>query len=146
MPFGPSVVWRPNMVSANFYRFSYTLLHRLLLWELHLSCRRYTGRSPRVRTIAFIPSTRRIYCIGFGQYRTLSCKADSSALIQPRMRFLFIGSGLCLKLPSDFTSRWTPLPSAIGSHCQTHSGLSLSSYRPRRAHHIIKPTSQRRGF
>jgi hypothetical protein len=25
------------------------------------------------------------------------------------MRFLFVGPGLCLQLPSDSTSRWTPL-------------------------------------
>ncbi|HAA34515.1 MAG TPA: hypothetical protein DCD97_04305, partial [Firmicutes bacterium] len=43
-------------------------------------------------------------------------------------------SGLCLRLPSDSTSRWTPLPSASGSHCQAHSGLSPPSYRPCRAH------------
>ncbi|HBI79375.1 MAG TPA: hypothetical protein DDY30_08190 [Marinobacter adhaerens] len=29
----------------------------------------------------------------------------------PRMRFLFVGPVLCLRLPSDSTSRWTPLPS-----------------------------------
>src|SRR5258706_1681319 len=27
------------------------------------------------------------------------------------MRFLFVGPALCLRLPSDPTSRWTPLPS-----------------------------------
>jgi hypothetical protein len=48
----------------------------------------------------------------------------------PRMRFLFIRSGLCLRLPSDSTSRWTPLPLASGSHYQAHSGLSPPSYRP----------------
>jgi hypothetical protein len=26
------------------------------------------------------------------------------------MRFLFVGPALCLRLPSDSTSRWTPLP------------------------------------
>jgi len=26
------------------------------------------------------------------------------------MRFLFVGPALCLLLPSDPTSRWTPLP------------------------------------
>ncbi|HZK24880.1 MAG TPA: hypothetical protein VFC74_05790, partial [Oscillospiraceae bacterium] len=44
------------------------------------------------------------------------------------------GSGLCLWLPSDSTSRWTPLPLANGSHCKAHSGLSPPSYRPCRAH------------
>ncbi|WP_207644247.1 hypothetical protein, partial [Thermotalea metallivorans] len=41
---------------------------------------------------------------------------------------------LCLRLPSDSTSRWTPLPLANGSHCQAHSGLSPPSYCPCRAH------------
>jgi len=27
----------------------------------------------------------------------------------PYMRFLFVGAGFCLQLPSDSTSRWTPL-------------------------------------
>jgi hypothetical protein len=27
----------------------------------------------------------------------------------PRMRFVYLDSGLCLQLPSDSTSRWTPL-------------------------------------
>jgi len=27
------------------------------------------------------------------------------------MRFLFVGPAFCLRLPSDSTSRWTPLPS-----------------------------------
>ena len=44
--------------------------------------------------------------------------ANLSAPIQPYMQFLFIGPGLCLWLPSDSTSRWTPLPLANGSHCQ----------------------------
>ncbi|MFY9415320.1 MAG: hypothetical protein WAP27_11320, partial [Tepidanaerobacteraceae bacterium] len=39
-----------------------------------------------------------------------------------------------LRLPSDSTSPWTPLPSASGSHYQAHSGLSPPSYRPCRAH------------
>ena len=104
--------------------------------EVHLHG--VSARSPRVRTIAFIPCTRRIYCIGFVQCWTSSCVADLSALIQPHIRFLFIGSGLCLRLPSDSTSQWTPLPLANGSHCQAHSGLSPPSYRPCRAHHHLK--------
>ena len=104
--------------------------------EVHLHG--VSARSPRVRTIAFIPCTRRIYCIGFVQCWTSSCVADLSALIQPHIRFLFIGSGLCLRLPSDSTSQWTPLPLANGSHCQAHSGLSPPSYRPCRAHHKRK--------
>ena len=53
--------------------------------------------------------------------------------------FLFIGPGFCLKLPSGSTSRWTPLLSANGSHCQAHSGLSPPSYCPCRAHEKKTP-------
>ena len=45
------------------------------------------------------------------------CVAYSHALnlsILPYMQFLFVRPGLCLRLPSDSTSRWTPLPLANG--------------------------------
>ena len=42
---------------------------------------------------------------------------------------------LHIRLPSDSTSRWTPLPSANSSYCQVCSGLSPPSYCPCRAHH-----------
>ncbi|MGB4469037.1 MAG: hypothetical protein WBI37_00140, partial [Tepidanaerobacteraceae bacterium] len=58
----------------------------------------------------------------------------SSAPSQPLIWFLFIRPRFCLRLPSDSTSPWTPLPSASGSHYQVHSGLSPPSYRPCRAH------------
>ncbi|MGB3977460.1 MAG: hypothetical protein WBK73_00425, partial [Tepidanaerobacteraceae bacterium] len=51
-----------------------------------------------------------------------------------------------LRLPSDSTSPWTPLPSASGSHYQAHSGLSPPSYRPCRAHikkHLMDAFFQR---
>ena len=41
---------------------------------------------------------------------------------------------LHIRLPSDSTSRWTPLPSANSSYCQVCSGLSPPSYCPCRAH------------
>ena len=60
------------------------------------------------------------------------------------MRFLFVRSGFCpsrvsilprdIRLPSDSTSRWTPLPSAGVSHCQARNGLSPSSCHPCRVH------------
>ena len=99
-------------------------------------------RSPQVRTITFIPCNRLIYCIEFGQHWTSSCVADLSTLIQPFIRFLFVGSELCplsifrnsIWLPSDSTSRWTPLPSANASCYRARSGLSPPSYRPCWAH------------
>jgi len=50
------------------------------------------------------------------------------------MRFLFVGSGLCLQLPSVSASRRTPLPLANASYYQARSGLTPPSYRPCRAH------------
>ena len=38
--------------------------------------------------------------------------------LRPSMKFLFVRPELCLRLPSDPTSRWAPLPSANASHCQ----------------------------
>lgn len=47
-------------------------------------------------------------------YWTSSCIADLSHF-GCLIRFVFLGSGLCLKLPSDSISRWTPLLLANGS-------------------------------
>ena len=65
------------------------------------------------------------------------------------MRFLFVRSGFCpsrisilprdIRLPSDSTSRWTPLPSAGVSHCQARNGLSPSSCHPCRVHLLKSP-------
>src|SRR5690606_5518038 len=46
-------------------------------------------------------------------YWISSCLADSSHY-RCLMRFVFLGSELCLQLPSDSTSRWTPLLLANG--------------------------------
>ena len=72
--------------------------------------------------------------MGFVQCWTLSCYADSSVPHMPYMRFLFVGPRVCLRLPSDSTSRWTPLPSANSSHCKACNGLSPSSLCTCRAH------------
>ena len=42
-----------------------------------------SARPPRVRAITFFSCNCYIYCMGFGQYWTLSCLADSSVPIQP---------------------------------------------------------------
>ncbi len=123
-----------TMASADFCQFNRTSLFGLPLWEIHPSCRWHTSRPPRVRTITFVPSTRCIYCMGFGQYRTSLCLASSSAPRQPYIQFLFIEPGFCLQLLSDSTSRWTPLLSANSSYCQVYSGLAPPSYRSCRAH------------
>jgi hypothetical protein len=68
-------------------------------------------RPPRVRVTASAPPAPhllryRLMATGFALSRKLA------PLPQPPMRFVFLGSELCLGLPSDPTSRWTPLPLA----------------------------------
>ena len=63
-------------------------------------------------------------------------------MLLPYMRFLFVGPEFCLWLPSDSTSRWTPLPLANTSYCHPCSGLSPPSYRPCWAHKKPPPCQQ----
>jgi hypothetical protein len=67
------------------------------------------GRSPRVRTSTFAPHPPHlpksvVMATDFVQSRELI------VALRPPMRFVFLGSWLRLRLPSDPTSRWTPLP------------------------------------
>ena len=66
-------------------------------------------RPPRVLTRSFplmtVPYTAGAPC----SYWTLTCLAVSSAL-HSLMGFLFVSPVVCSRLPSDSTSRWTPLP------------------------------------
>ena len=57
----------------------------------------------------------------------------------PYMKFLFVRPGFCLRLPSDSTSRWTPLPLANASYCQGAFGtftleLSPMPGTPKKSH------------
>ena len=65
-------------------------------------------RPPRVPTRSFplmtVPYTAGAPC----SYWTLTCLAVSSAL-HSLMGFLFVSPVVCLQLPSDSISRWTPL-------------------------------------
>ena len=65
-------------------------------------------RPPRVLTRSFplmtVPFTAGAPC----SYWTLTCLAVSSALYS-LMGFLFVSPVVCLQLPSDSISRWTPL-------------------------------------
>ena len=97
------------MTSADFCQFNRTLLYGLLLWEFNPSRRRHSGRPPRVRTMTFIPSTRCIYCMGFGQYRTSFCLANSSA--PRRLRCSFCSSSW------DFALSFFQIPPHDGHPC-----------------------------
>ena len=99
-----------TMASADFLQFNLPSLIGLFLCDIPSLLSGTPVRPPRVRAITFLPCNRCIYCMELGQYWTLFCLANSSIPIQPYMQFLFVGSGFCRRLPSDSTSRWTPLP------------------------------------
>nr|CTQ57204.1 hypothetical protein [Staphylococcus pseudintermedius] len=50
------------------------------------------------------------------------------------MIFLFVSASVCVRLPSDSTSQWTPLSFANSSYYQACNGLSPSRCYPCRAH------------
>ena len=134
LPFGffPRVLW-PRLTSC-----SSLLLRRSDFFAYYPS-----ARPPRVRTTTFLPCNRHIYRTELGQHWTSCCCAHSSAPIRPsyvvsvrRFGILPVSGLLTLdiRLPSDSTSRWTPLPSANASYCRARSGLSPPSCCPCRAH------------
>ena len=92
-------------------------------------------RPPRVSVTTFTSYICCIYTLKFGQYWTLFCCGNSSISSMPCMQFLFVRPRLCRGLPSDSTSRWTPLPLANSSYCQVCSGLSPPSSSGCRAHY-----------
>ena len=46
-------------------------------------------------------------------YRTSFCLANLSTSLSLNIKFLYVRPDICRRLPSDSTSRWTPLPLAI---------------------------------
>ena len=119
------------MASADFSGFSHTSLYGLLFqnsfpWHIPETS---PGKNDNLHPI-YLPNIlpRIRVVLDFVLLRKLVRSK------QPHIWFLFIRPGLCLGLPSDSTSRWTPLPSASGSHYHAHSGLSPPSYHPCRAH------------
>src|SRR5699024_7229418 len=55
--------------------------------------------------------------------------------------FVYLGSRVCRQLPSDSTSRWTPLSLANGSYYQVRRRLSLPRHDTCPAHNETPPTS-----
>src|SRR5262249_14772513 len=102
--FGPSVQSnRPTMPSADFCNFFPSLLND--------SSSKQSCRPPRVLRSHLHAYANRIYkqalLTGIGLRR----QSHPHPACLPHMRFLFVGPALCLRLPSDSTSRETPLPS-----------------------------------
>lgn len=67
------------------------------------------------------------------RHSTQSCPACA-----PTLRFLLVGSGFCLLLPSDSVSRRTPLNLANGSRYRARRGLSPPRFAPCWAH-VVPP-------
>src|SRR5690554_266377 len=65
------------------------------------------------------------------------------------MRFLFVGPVFCLRLPSDSTSRWTPLPGPQGTCTPKSSGqdhLYRNSARQGATRHAWRTTEKAAQF
>ena len=106
--FGPFPVPRRvpgTMASADSCRFSRA-------FRPSLSSYSTPGRPPRIRTFSFLPHPPRLPSRPLAA-RASSCDADSPGRAG-LTRFVFLRSGLCLRLPLDSASRRTPLPSASG--------------------------------
>ena len=56
------------------------------------------------------------------------------------MRFLFVGSQVCLRLPSDLASRQTPLPSASSFRHLDLQGTSTPKQLPMPGTRKLPPT------
>ena len=92
-----------TMTSADFCRFSCVLRHRLSFFLT------YQQISPGTRTIFPSIYLPHLLSIAFGnQDFVLFCRLIQLSLAY--MRFVFLRPEFCRRLPSDSTSRWTPLP------------------------------------
>ena len=130
-PFSP-VYAEPTMASADFcepFKIPYGIFSR----------HRQVRRPPRVRTAAFPPHPphllhHHLMVMGFALSRKLA------QMIQPDMRFVFLRSAFCLRLPSDPTSRWTPLPLANSFHHQDLQGTCTPKLLPMPGTRKLPPT------
>ncbi|PNZ92897.1 hypothetical protein CD148_08205 [Staphylococcus delphini] len=59
---------------------------------------------------------------------------DASILHRPNMMFLFVSVSVCVRLPSDSSSQWTPFSFDNSSYYQACNELSPSRCYPCRAH------------
>ena len=121
--------------------------HGLLLWNVgSVPC-----RPPRVRTITFVPQPPHLLygirvALDFFLFGRVVRPKSALYAISVRQSGTLPAEALFslyIRLPSDSTSRWTPLPSANASCYRAHSGLSPPSYCPCRAHQ--KGTPQENG-
>ena len=85
-------------------------------------------RSLRVSIPAFHSCSLCIYVVQFHTVSGFCLFSNITHCAPPCMQFLFVGSNVCRQLPSDSTSRWTPLLLADDTYCNAHSGLTPYSW------------------
>ena len=86
-----------TMGSADFSQFVVTTANET---ACETSTLKVHALSPHLSAASTLTSGNLLGFIAFGQLTRIS---------EPYMRFLFVGPRVCLQLPSDSTSRWTPL-------------------------------------
>ena len=79
---------------------------------------RREARSPRVLRVTFAPSTRRIYASTIRMTSGFRFFGPLALMLSPRIRFVFLGPELCLRLPPHLASRRRGCRSANGSRHQ----------------------------
>ena len=129
--FGPSRIFSGTMTSADFLQFVVTTHFFMRLQDL-------PGYSHILSLF-----TCRIYRKRFRVAIGLCFVWQTYPRSRPYMRFLFVRPEFCplgdlstpkIRLSSDSTSRWTPLPLAKSSHYRATSGLSPYRTCAHRAH------------
>ena len=81
----------------------------LISRPLDRNSQRQGNRSPRAMHTLFPAYARRIYVTSFRVSTGLRRSLPPCPLMPPRIQFLFVRPAFCLRLPSDSTSRQTPL-------------------------------------
>ena len=94
-----------------------------LVSGLHVIARLYP-RSLRVSISAFHSRGPCIYVVLFCTVWGFCLFSNITHNTPPYMQFLFVGPNVCRQLPSDSTSRWTPLLLANTPYCKAYSGLA----------------------
>ena len=138
--FSPSQVFFPLVLWPLLTSYSSLLLRIFFFFEYVYS--NAPARPPRVLTRSFplyLPHLLQVIRAVIG----LCFVMQTYPRLQPYMRFLFVRPEICpagdlstptIRLSSDSTSRWTPLPLTNPSHCRASTGLSPARTCAHRAH------------
>ena len=86
-----------------------------------------SGRSPRIRTWTFAAQPRHLPC---SRTRGLRCAVPTRPGAEPSMAFLSVGSQLCLRLPSDPSSRRRPCHRLAVLVCLRRLGSPAGDFHP----------------